>query len=504
MLKSNLIANWIGQGWIALMGIAFVPLYIKYLGIEAYGLIGFFILLQNGLSIFDMGMSPTLTREMARFTGTEDNTKEIRKLLRSIEIIVLITSLAIISGIHLFANWLSISWINSKSISSEDVANAITLMGLVIGTRFLETMYVGTIRGLQRQVLLNVVQMTMATLRGAGAVIILAFFSPSIHAFFLWQALISLISILVLGIATYNFIPKDGNSGEFSWPALLRIKNYAGGMIGISLLSLALTQSDKVILSKILSLSDFGVYTLASILALSLYTLISPITIAWFPRLTQLKESGDQVGLVSKFHQGAQLVSIIGGSAALVIIFQGETFLRLWTQDAALAEKVSPILSVMTFGYLLNIFIWIPFQTHLAHGSTILPMQINLVAVLLIVPALILVTPHFGVMGATWIWVALNLGYFIIGVYFLFQKILPKEKWRWYWNDIIIPLVPVTVSMFLLGQLLGKPITILSQVFVLSLYITLALSVSIFFSPLIRHQLFKLLLYWFNVIKIRV
>ena len=89
MLKSNLIANWIGQGWIALMGIAFVPLYIKYLGIEAYGLIGFFILLQNGLSIFDMGMSPTLTREMARFTGTEDNTKEIRKLLRSIEIIVL-------------------------------------------------------------------------------------------------------------------------------------------------------------------------------------------------------------------------------------------------------------------------------------------------------------------------------------------------------------------------------------------------------------------------------
>lgn len=40
MLKRNVIANYLGQGWRVLMSLAFVPLYIKYLGIEAYGLIG--------------------------------------------------------------------------------------------------------------------------------------------------------------------------------------------------------------------------------------------------------------------------------------------------------------------------------------------------------------------------------------------------------------------------------------------------------------------------------
>lgn len=44
--KRNLIANYLGQSWTALMGLAFIPLYIKYLGIEAYGLIGLFALLQ--------------------------------------------------------------------------------------------------------------------------------------------------------------------------------------------------------------------------------------------------------------------------------------------------------------------------------------------------------------------------------------------------------------------------------------------------------------------------
>ena len=40
-----------GTGWSALMQIAFIPLYIKFMGIEAYGLVGFYITLQGALQI---------------------------------------------------------------------------------------------------------------------------------------------------------------------------------------------------------------------------------------------------------------------------------------------------------------------------------------------------------------------------------------------------------------------------------------------------------------------
>ena len=33
-LKANLLANYFGQGWRALMSIVFVPLYVRYLGVE--------------------------------------------------------------------------------------------------------------------------------------------------------------------------------------------------------------------------------------------------------------------------------------------------------------------------------------------------------------------------------------------------------------------------------------------------------------------------------------
>jgi len=83
MIKRNTIANWIGQGVSALMGLAFVPLYIRYLGMEAYGLIGIFVLLQAWLSILDMGITPTLNREMARFTAGAHTPQSIHNLLRS-------------------------------------------------------------------------------------------------------------------------------------------------------------------------------------------------------------------------------------------------------------------------------------------------------------------------------------------------------------------------------------------------------------------------------------
>ena len=44
-LKRNLIANYLGQCWVGVMSVVFIPLYIQYLGIEVYGLIGVFAVL---------------------------------------------------------------------------------------------------------------------------------------------------------------------------------------------------------------------------------------------------------------------------------------------------------------------------------------------------------------------------------------------------------------------------------------------------------------------------
>jgi O-antigen/teichoic acid export membrane protein len=69
------------------MGLAFVPLYIKFLGIEAYGLIGFFAMLQASFQILDLGLSQTMNREMARYSALRDKAGEARDLVRTLEVV---------------------------------------------------------------------------------------------------------------------------------------------------------------------------------------------------------------------------------------------------------------------------------------------------------------------------------------------------------------------------------------------------------------------------------
>ncbi len=188
-------------------------------------------------------------------------------------------------------------------------------------------------------------------------------------------------------------------------------------------------------------MKDYGYYTLANVVASSLYMFVAPIAQAWFPRLTQLCASKDMPGLVRTYHQGSQLVSIGMGSAAIIFMVFGGVLLQVWTQNGDLAEKTAPLLVLLSLGNLLNGLMYIPYQTQLAYGWTSLSLRINTVSVLLIVPSLLLATSYYGPVGAACVWSALNAGYVLIGIHFMYRRILVGEKWRWYVEDIMFPLI---------------------------------------------------------------
>jgi cytochrome b subunit of formate dehydrogenase len=64
-----------------------------------------------------------------------------------------------------------------------------------------------------------------------------------------------------------------------------------------------------------------------------------------------------------------------------------------------------------------------------------------MVAVLFIVPAVLWAVPRFGAIGAAWAWLALNVGYVFVSMHFMHQKLVPGEKWRWYRDSVLMPLI---------------------------------------------------------------
>jgi O-antigen/teichoic acid export membrane protein len=487
-LKKNVIANYLGQGWSGLIGLAFLPLYIKYLGIEAYGLIGIFALLQAWLALLDMGMTPTLNREMARFTAGVHTSQSIRDLLRSLETICF--GIAALIGLLIWAasGWLASDWLRVDKLPLEVVAQAIAIMGGVAALRFVEGIYRGAILGLQRQVFFNVVNASLATVRAVGAIAVLAWISPSIEAYFVWQGLVSIASVAILAVAAHGSLPGSTKPARFSRQAILDIRHFAGGMMATAFLALLLTQIDKVLLSKLISLEAFGYYTLAGTVVGAIYLLIAPVTQAFYPRFTELVTRDDAQELVRSYHFSAQLVTVLAAPAAMILIFFGESLMTLWTGNAILAHDVAPLLALLAAGTLLNGIMHIPYMLQLAHGWTSLTIKVNSVAAGILIPAILWVVPDYGAIGAAWVWVTLNAGYILFDIHFMHRRLLSTEKWRWYSQDVVTPMAAAMGTAWLCRLMMPDDLGRLGEMGVLLLSVGSALTAATLAANLVRHE----------------
>ena len=100
-----------------IIGFVVVPYYLRYLGIEAYGLIGFFTTIQSLLNFLDLGLAPTISREVARF-ASRGKISESGKLLYTLATIYWVVALVILLGFYLLAPLISEYWLRSQEMAS--------------------------------------------------------------------------------------------------------------------------------------------------------------------------------------------------------------------------------------------------------------------------------------------------------------------------------------------------------------------------------------------------
>jgi O-antigen/teichoic acid export membrane protein len=456
-LRRNTLANYLGQSWTALMGLAFIPVYIRYLGIESWGLVGFMSMLQAWFTLLDMGLTPTLSREMARFQASSHDASSIKNLLRSMEWIYGAIALLVTFTVWLGAPFIAGHWLKTSQLSSDVLVPAIAMMGLVLAARMAEQVYRGAIQGLQAQVWMNGAMSLMATLRWVGSLGVLAWVSATVQVFFLWHGVVSLLTLFLFAHKTYRLLPPTQRPARFSVEALREVRGFAGGMATTAFLALLLTQVDKLILSGLVSLQDFGYYTLAAAVAGALSFLISPIASAIFPHLSELVAKNDQAGVIASYHRSSQWMAAILTPAALMLCGFAEPLLRLWTGDPNLAQNAAPQLAVLALGTYFNGLMNVPYMAQLAHGWTGFAVRANLIAVAIIIPAILWSVPKFGAIGAAWAWLALNAGYVFIGIHFIHKKILVNERGQWYRDAMFKPLAVGILILLLLKECLTLP-----------------------------------------------
>ena len=383
-----------------MMSLAFVPVYIKYMGIEAYGLVGVFVTLQALFSVLDFGLSTTMNREMARYSTQPDRAQQARDLVRTLEAGYWIIGLVIGGIVLTLSGPIARDWIKAQQLAPDTVQHAVVIMGVVIALRWPISFYAGGLMGLQRQVLLNVINAGLATLRGVGAVLVLWLVSPTIQVFFYWRLLVSGLQTGLTAVFLWRSLPKTKQRPRFRLELLKLVWRFAAGMSVLSFIILILSQLDRVILSKVLPLSAFGYYSLALTVASALTIPMAPISEALFPNCRELTAQNDEPALRQLFHRGCQLSALMLFPIASVLVLFPSEVLVLWTGDLLIASNVQALVSMLALGVALHYSVMGTLdQVLMAYGWLKPTVYSRLIALLVLGPLMVVAALQYGSYG---------------------------------------------------------------------------------------------------------
>lgn len=437
-LKHNIIANYVSQFYGTLIAIVMVPMYVRYMGIEAYGLIGFFTMLQVWFQLLDVGLTPTMARETARFRGGAVSALNLRRLLRALEGIFIgmgaLGAAAMIAG----ADFLAGNWLNAQQLAHEEVRRAIMLMGVIVALRWASGLYRGAIGGFERQVWLSGFNIIVATARFVLVIPFFIYAGTSPTHFFSYQLAVAALELAILVIQTYRMLPAvdKGTWVPWRWEPLRGVLRFSLTLAFTNSIWIVVTQTDKLVLSKLLPLTDYAYFTLAVLVASGVTIVSGPINVALQPRLTKLSAEGNEAGMVQVYRNSTQLVSIIAIPAALVLAFFSEQVLWAWTGDADIAANAAPVLTLYALGNGVMALGSFPYFLQFAKGDLKLHMIGNVVFVVLLVPALIWATWAYGMVGAGYAWLCANLAYFFLWIPRVHARFVKGLHLQWLVWDI--------------------------------------------------------------------
>ena len=434
----NIAATAGSRVYLTLLGLLVLPIYLRMLGPEAYGLVALFFVLQVWFQLLDMGLTATLAREAARCRGGAREGAELGALLRALErlfaVVLALAAAALCAGSGLLAE----SWLSLDRITPAEAARAIELMALCIVARVLGELYRAAIAGFERLVWLAGCSTLFGTLRLLGVLPFLAWAGATPSNFFAYQLAVAAVETVALRVMARRYVPRAGAPSS-GW-GLQPLRGVLGFSLAMSLASVVwvmASQIDKLILSGLLTLADYGAFSLAVTAAAGVLLATGSLADTLVPRFTTLLAQGAAQQVSRLYRQATQWTAIVAWAAAALMACHAEHILWAWTGDAALAAQMAPVMALYAVGNAAMAVGAMPYYLQLAQGRLGLHLVGTGLMLVLLVPGLLWASARAGPTGAALVWLVVNLLYLLAWTPVAHRNFMGGQHAAWLRHDVL-------------------------------------------------------------------
>lgn len=454
-MKVNVLFSYISQIYVALIGILILPVYLSKLGAEAYGLVGFFTLLQSWFVLLDLGLSSTISRETARFKAGVTSSINYLRLYRALSLIFSIIAVVGGSVLYILSETISTSWLKLDELNASDVIFCISIISVIVPLRWMCGLFRGVIVGSEKIVILSSYIILISTFRFVLVLVALKLFGTNVKVFFVYQLVIAILEFLGYFVISKSIIPsKYGLTENIGW-SVRPVKSILSFSLMIAFTSASwvmITQTDKLILSGLLSLQEYAYFSIAVLAAGGILVLSGPISMSLMPRMTRLYAEGKSQDMYDIYVSSSRFISLIAGSATVVLVSLSEQVLFAWSGDRVLSDKASIILSLYSLGNFFLTLAAFPYYLQYSVGKLRLHFLGNLIFTIVLIPLIVFMTKLYGAEGAAWVWLLAN-GFFLVIWTLVVHRVISNSfilHLRWLKESILTPIMLPTLFGFVL------------------------------------------------------
>lgn len=442
----NIVSGLFSKLVITGLTLVFVPIYIEFIGVESYGVVGIYTSIVGAIFLFDFGISNIISKELSQRLATNHCKKSTIDFLLTIEIIYLLIGLFLGSIIWIFSSLIVEYWITIHVVSDAELIFSLKLIALAVATQWPHSFYTSALFGRKKQLTFNMIYIIFSILKIVGAYILLKYWSATIVAYLWWSIITSLLLTLILRWALWRELSEEETRPRFNLSEVKKIQKLTIGMSAIGLVIFFVSDFDKFLMVKILSLRDFGYYSMAFIIPSGFLMLGTSIKNSLFPNISEDIISKEGTQIKQKYHHYTQIVYYLITPLSMLVIFFSKEIVFLWTNNSETSLKISSLVIFLTLGSMINGYTMIIYSYIIVREKTKFLFYQNLICAIVALPVLFILLHQIGLMAAGIYWLLFNLLQYVFLVLYFHVILYPGEIKSYLWNDVALPiLISITV-----------------------------------------------------------
>lgn len=421
--------NLIGQGVVLLVNLFASRFLFTHLGSDAFGIVMFSLLLNTVVvSALELGVSTTVVREVAASYDT-DRSYAV-SVIRFAGLVYWMAAVVIAGSIFLLAPVLVGRWIHLGTMSVNEASTVLRIIAIGAAFTLPRTLYSSLFRGRQRMEFNNIIDPATAITQQAGLALVLWFHADIVGVSF-WLAISSCFAAVAYYLAATRMFGWRSLLPGYSAMALRHNRRFALHMFAVTVLSTVHTQSDKLIVSKFMSVSDFGLYAFAAGLPARAGVVTTAISQASFPSLAELFRNNARSRMMQQYRKIEETVNFGTLPMFAAVAFAAlPIFARVFNNQVG-AMLVAPTV-LLCVGWYMNSALSVPYMLSVAMGKPELTVRTNTVGIFVLLPLTVALVYEFGLVGAGLSWIAYHIFAYVYFVRMVCTECLNTSPWRWY------------------------------------------------------------------------